>query len=228
LKLQLGGYIVAPPLQIPEQVRTYFVAGLTKVTLSFCSAATRRGKEKETFYFTVVDAGSEIFQSSHVSVSPSEPIVWRIEEPLKKRFFNDAQHSSLNLMICVYKFKKGGLVLGGPMPVFAHMRYSNAVETCWCLRHYLSKCYNGSRTGALLSIITHLIMMIVCDLCTGLLLFSVSCSLSVLLPHRCLNGAFYPSPNFRKTQGAKNTCWGSARFHCTLCASRATGVCSKR
>ena len=102
-----------------EQERNYFVAGLTEITLSFCNAASKRSSEKEVFAFTVLDAGSEIYQSSEVLAYSHEPITWKIEESLKKRFFNDANSPYLNLLICVYKVKSRGMFLG-PVNVFAY------------------------------------------------------------------------------------------------------------
>lgn len=104
-----------------EQERNYFVAGITEITLSFCNAASKRSTEKEVFAFTVLDADSEIYQSSEVFAYSHEPITWKIEESLKKRFFNDAKSPFLNLWICVYKIKSRGMFIG-PVNVFAYMR----------------------------------------------------------------------------------------------------------
>jgi len=122
ISLLLVGYnSLSCQLHMVEQERNYFVAGLTEVTLSFCNAASKRSSEQEVFYFTVLDAGSEIYQSSEVLAYSHEPITWKIDQSLKKRFFNDANSPILNLLICVYKLKSRGM-FKGPMNMFAYMR----------------------------------------------------------------------------------------------------------
>jgi hypothetical protein len=98
-----------------SQARTYFVAGMTKVTVAFADSYQLASKSAKTdkeiiLYYTILDGDNEIYESPWQHVAAGCKLMhWKGEEPMKKRFSGTGEGLQ-PLSLCLYRVvQKGGI-----------------------------------------------------------------------------------------------------------------------
>jgi CRP-like cAMP-binding protein len=126
------------PEELGASKRSYFVAGLPKVTFFPGKDSTKFANKKAVYFFTVSEASEIIYKSQLISFVNDGPreLIWQDKDPIRKRFVgtptsDGSGYQLRNLTFCIFLLNKSmlGSFLKPQLLCKAEIELSSVIST---------------------------------------------------------------------------------------------------